>query len=100
MMFDDGMRLLIGLNRFRNSGDPEAFVARGCITSVLSVADEKVKTLSKRQALPAVRQQGIGLFSREIKLRAFERKLNRFQPVLPLELCASARGMSGIFLNS
>lgn len=75
LYFNDGQKIIIGLNKSPYSGQTEGFVAEGCVTSTLHIVDGNVTTLDKTQALPAIKKQRIGFLSRKMKLEKVERKI-------------------------
>jgi len=75
LFFNDGQKIIIGLNKSPFSGQPDGFVAQGCVTSTLYVLNNKVTTQDRTQALPAIKKQRIGFHSRTMKLEKIERKI-------------------------
>lgn len=77
LSFEDGQRILIGLNKSPYFGHPNGFVAPGCVTSVLLVTNERVAIVDKMQSLPAVGRQRIGLFAKTMTLGTIEKRIKR-----------------------
>jgi|JI9StandDraft_1071089.scaffolds.fasta_scaffold03990_12 hypothetical protein len=74
--FKEGQKILVGLNKSPYTGQPQGFIAHGCITSILYVTDQHVRIGDKLQSLPAWKQR-ISLFSKTMKLASIERKIKR-----------------------
>ena len=77
LLFEDGQKIILGLNKSPFVGQSDGFVAQGCITSSIYVNKDEVKTGGETKTLPAIGRQRIGFISRTMKLRRIEKKLER-----------------------
>jgi len=75
LWFNNGQELIIGLNKSPYQSHADSFVAQGCVTSVLYVKKDKITTVDKIHSLPAVGGQRIGLFTKTMKLKTLEKRL-------------------------
>ncbi|MEO9475664.1 MAG: hypothetical protein ABJG41_09015 [Cyclobacteriaceae bacterium] len=73
MSFENGTQLILGLVNSPYSGEPDAYMAFGCSTSVITIDGDKATVA---EHLHMRKQPKIGIFERSMNIKKLEKRIN------------------------
>jgi len=75
--YKSGTRLVMGLVNSPYPANSGAYMANGCVTSILSVTSSNQVQTTKEFVMPAIRKQRISIFNRKMNLGKLVKRINR-----------------------